>query len=318
MAEKKAEKKTENKKGVKKTTDLAKTSKKVTKKEPKKEEKQSSVKVDNVKKAKTQIVQEENNYNRTILAAVLILIIFVGGYLAIQYKKNGGFSKKNDYVATEDEKRFKDEYESLNGTTRASNGQKNKEISILDDNNIKYITIEEAFDIIDSGSGIIYFGFAACPWCRNAVPVLLNAMDSTSLDTIYYVNVRPDDDPQKDIRDTFTLNTKNKARKTKDAVDAYYKVLTALANELDPYILVSDDGKKVDTGEKRLGAPTVIAVLNGELIGFHQGTVEGHVKDSSGALRDLTEEETTTLLNTYSSMITKYLDSDCGSHDEGC
>ena len=76
------------------------------------------------------------------------------------------------------------------------------------DKYVKYITIDEAATMLDSGSGIIYFGFSACPWSRNAVPVLLKAMQSSELDTIYYVNIRPEDKIDNDIRDFYILNSK--------------------------------------------------------------------------------------------------------------
>ncbi len=268
-----------------------------------------------IKKAKVNIVQEENNYGRTILAAFLILIIFVGGYLGIQYKRHND-KQEEKYVQTADEKKFKEEYESLNSKLRKS-GEKNKDIKIIEDNNIKYISLKEAAEILDSGSGVIYFGFAACPWCRNAVPVLLNAMDSTDLDTIYYVNIKPDDDAEKDLRDTYVLDNKNKPRKSRDAESAYYDILLALANDLNDYVLYTDKGKKVNTGEKRLAAPTVVSVLNGIVVGFHQGTLDNHAR-VDGVLPDLTKDEETELFNDYTKIITKYLNSDCGNDSENC
>lgn len=285
---------------------------------PSKKKEVVSKTVKNAKKsAEKTIIQEENNYGRTLLAAVLIIVIFLGGYLTVQFKKNGGFNNETKYVATQDEKKFKNDYESLNGTTR-TNGQKNKEIEIIDDNNIVYITMEEAAKMLDSGTGVIYFGFAACPWCRNAVPVLLNAMNSSELKEIYYVDIRPEDKTENDLRDTFTLNNKNKAKKTKDAEKSYYDVLLALANDLNDYVLVTNKGKKVNTGEKRLYAPTVVAVKEGVVVGFHEGTVEKHEKDENGELRDLTKDEKVTLLNTYSDIISKFLNDACGEDVEGC
>lgn len=267
-------------------------------------------------KPKTTIVQEENNYGRTLIASIIIILIFVGGFIAVKYRENLDKNEKT-YVATADEKKFKKEYESLNGTTR-SNGLKNKDVTIMEDNNIKYITPEEAATMLDSGTGIIYFGYAACPWCRNAVPVLLNAMNSSELDTIYYVNVRPDDDPSQDIRDLYTLNNKNKAKKSKDADQSYYDIVLALASELREYELTTDSGKKVSTGVRRLYTPTVVAVKDGVLVGFHEGTVKDHETDKDGVLRDLTKDEENELLNTYTSIISKYLDTSCDEDNEGC
>ena len=47
---------------------------------------------------------------------------------------------------------------------------------------------EEIFDILD-GTGIIYFGFPECPWCRNAVPVLLDAAEEVGIEKIYYIYI---------------------------------------------------------------------------------------------------------------------------------
>lgn len=319
MAKEEKEKKTTTKKTTTKTA--KKDSPKKATSAPKKEtsSKPPVKKASETKSSakKTTIVQEENNYGKTLLAAILIVIVLLGAYLGVQYKKNGGFGGDKDYVATADEKKFKEDYESLNGTTRA-NGQKNKEVKIIDDNNIKYITIEEAAKVLDSGSGVIYFGFAACPWCRNAVPTLLEAMTASELEEIYYVDIRPEDKAENDIRDVYALNSKNKAKKQRDALDpAYHDVLLALANYLDDYVLVTDSGKKVNTGEKRLYAPTVVAVRDGEVVGFHEGTVENHEKDENGELRDLTNDERKELLNTYSDIISKYLKDSCDA-EEGC
>lgn len=260
------------------------------------------------------IIQEENHFGRTILAAALILVIFVGGYLGIKYKMDSGDSEAR-YTATEDEARFKSEYENLNGTTR-SNGQKNKDVSIKKHNNIKYIDTAEAAKILDSGTGVIYFGFAACPWCRTLAPTLIDAMSASELDTIYYVDVRPEDKAENDIRDRYELDSRNKAKKAKDADSSYYDILLALAGELKEYTLTTQDGKTVHTGEKRLFAPTVVAVKDGVVVDIHEGTVENHEKDENGTLRDLTKEEETTLFNELSSLISKYLDSGC--NEDGC
>ena len=95
-------------------------------------------------------------YGRTILAAVLIILILVAGYFSYQYKngKLGENTKdkvKEEYKPTEDEIKFKEEYESLNGTKR-SNGEINKKIEIDRDNNIVYISIDEASDLLKEGA----------------------------------------------------------------------------------------------------------------------------------------------------------------------
>lgn len=305
MAEKakKTPTKTTPKKEVKKTSSTPK--KKETPKTTKKTPAKKATAPKTVKK-ETKIVQEENNYTRTLIAAVLIALIVLGGYLAVRIKENGSLTGKDNYVATADEKTFKESYEGLNGTTDA-NGQKITEVEIMVDNNIEYISLDKALSILDSGSGVIYFGFSACSYCRNAVPVLLDAMNSSDLDKIYYVDIRPDNKAENDLRDTYSLNAKNKAKKTKDASDTYYEVLTSLANHLDDYVLYTEKGKKVNTGEKRLLAPTVVSVVKGEIVGFHQGTLDSHEADDKGTLKDLTKEQKKELLKKYTKVISEYL-----------
>lgn len=256
-------------------------------------------------KKETKVLQEENNYTKTLLAALLIALLFFAGYVAVKVK-NGEDITNSKYVATAMEQQFKEDYEKLNGTTY-SDGTKITEVEIIADNNIEYISMTEAVNLLDSGTGLIYFGFSGCSYCRNAVPVLLEAMTSSELETIYYVDLRPENKVENDLRDTYTLNSKNKAKKTKDAEESYYEVLTGLANYLEDYVLTTENGKEVNTGEKRLYAPTVVAVVNGEIVGFHQGTVEGHQANDDGILEDLTKNEQKELLNTYSKIISDYL-----------
>lgn len=286
----------------------------------KKEVKKETKKVENIKEVKEpkKNRNEEDNYSHTLLAAIIIVIIFLCGYLGIQYNKHKDDNNTQGYVMTDDEQHFKEEYENINNTTR-SNGTQNKEISIIEDNNIVYITLDEANDILDSGSGVIYFGYAADPYSRIAVPILLNAMSSTNLETIYYVNIRANDKEENDLRDIYVLNDKNKAKKTKDASSSYYEVVTSLANYLDEYILYTKKGKKVDTGVKRINTPTVVAVKEGNVVDFHEGTVDNHELDENEKLRDLTKEEEEKLDETYSNLISKYLNSDCAVGEEkGC
>lgn len=302
---KKAPSKTENKKNVQ--TRKNEPAKKV---EPSKLEKVEVKEVVNP--------QEDSSYTKTILAAILIILVLIGGYIGFKIKnakdEDKGKDSASTYVMTSDEKRFKDEYESLNGTAR-SNGTTNKTVSIIDDNNIQYVTLDQAADIMENGSGIIYFGFAACPWCRNAAPVLLNAMSNSTLDTIYYVDVRRNDKVDQDIRDEYTVENNKLVLKRKAASDRYYDILKMLDDYLDDYTVPSN-GKQYKTGEKRIGAPSVVAVNSGEVVGFHADTLPGH-NMVDGVLPDLTDEQIEELYNIYASMIQDYLGDSC-TEDSHC
>ena len=305
-----AKKKTTTKTATKKTNKpvTKKVANKSVKSEPKKEVK---------KNTKTTIIQEENSYGRTLIAAIVIVLLAVGGYFGYQYKQgNLDLPTIKKYEPTADEAKFKKAYESLNDVKK-QNGSTHSTVEVIEDNNIEYIEPTEAAKILNEGDGIIYFGFSSCPWCRALVPVLLNAMESSNLDKIYYVDMRPDNDKANDIRDSYNI-VKNKAKKTKEGAEGYNDILIALADELEDYVLVSEDGKKINTGVERLYAPTVVAVKNGEVIAFHEGTVEGHDKDEEGNLADLTDKQKEELNDILSKMISSYLDEECSTDGDGC
>ena len=55
---------------------------------------------------------------------------------------------------------------------------------------------------------------------------------------------------------------------------------------LEDYVLINDDGKEVKTGEKRIYAPNIVSIVNGEAVGLTDG-----VSDSqSDPYMELTEE----------------------------
>lgn len=249
----------------------------------------------------TKIVQEENNYKNITIATVIIAFVLIVAILLIQVvSKNGGDA---NYVPTQDEINFKKEYESLNGTAESK-------VEIIKANKMAYIDMKQAADILESGSGVIYFGYASCEECRTAIPVLLDAMSSSELEKIYYVNLRKDNKEENDLRDVYVLNSKNKAKVQKEATDEYDSVRLALANHLDDYVLTTSKGKKVSTGQKRLNDLTVVSVVEGQVLGFHEGSVD----DYKG---NLTKEQEKELLESYTKVISSQLNKKC-TIETGC
>lgn len=175
----------------------------------------------------------------------------------------------------DDALRFKEEYESLNNTIRESDGANYNNVEISSDNPIKYISASSAVDIIKNKTGIIYFGTNWCPWCRNAIEVLFEVSERNDIDTIYYVNMD-------DVKNAWEVQN-GKLVKTQIEKDGYYELLSSLDSILgsDTYALTDSDGKRYDTGEKRIYMPLVIAVKNGSIVKNHVGTVkldEGQTK----------------------------------------
>ena len=299
---------------TKKTTTKKPQNKKVTKKNVTKKGAavvKTATKNPDIKKVstpkQTKVVQEENNYKNTIVAAVIIALIFLLGIFVIQVVSDK--NSDTNYVATEDETNFKKAYESLNGTSDIK-------VDIIKDNNIEYITMKEAAEMLESGSGVIYFGYSSCEKCRISVPLLLEAMTSSELKTIYYVDLRPDNKEENDLRDLYTLNNKNKAKVQREATAEYSLVRTSLANHLDDYVLKTSKGKLVNTGQKRLSDLTVVSVVEGQIMGFHEGTIKNH-KSTEGKLNALTKEEEKEVLEAYRKVISSQLNKKC-TIEEGC
>ena len=260
---------------------------------------------------------EEPNYWKTICACVLIILILIAGYLSYKkiYDKNRTTIPEITY--TKDEVKFKKEYESINGQTN-SNEEILIDVTIAEDNNVKYISLDEAVKLMKKDSGIIFFAFPTNQKSRIAVQVLINAMSNTDLDKIYYVNVRPNDDEASDLRDIYTI-TKKKVQKSKDASDSYYELLKLLDKYLPKYTLTNSSGDLVNTGEKRLSVPTLISFNKGNIGKYIEGTVKNHDYDKDGFLRNLSKEEKQELNDKYTELIVDYLETGCSIEEEsGC
>ena len=260
---------------------------------------------------------EETNYWKTICACVLIILILVVGYLSYKklYDRNKTIVPAEKY--TVDEVKFKKEYESLNGKTN-SNEEILKDVEINDNNNVKYVSLTEAVNLIKNDQGIIFFAYPTNQKSRIAAQILINSMNNTDLDKIYYLNVRPNDDEASDIRETYSIN-KKKVQKSKDASDSYYELLKILDKYLPKYTLSNNSGDVVNTGEKRLSVPTVVSFNKGNIGKYVEGTVENHDYDKDGILRDLNSKEIEELNDKYTNLITDYLETGCSvDAEEGC
>ena len=130
-------------------------------------------------------------------------------------------------------------------------------------------------DLIDKKkSFVLYFGFDACPWCRSVVPTLASISKELN-QKVYYIDV-------KDIRDTYELDDDNKPKLVKKGSKDYSKLLEKLEPVLEDYTLTDSDNNKIEVGEKRIYAPNIISVINGEAkeltTGISDKQTEGYMK----------------------------------------
>lgn len=211
-----------------------------------------------------------------IIIAIIILII-------ISFFLNN----KTDAI------KFKYEYEAFNRMLNPEGTRGYSVLNISKTNTVRYTPEEEIINIIKRGTGIIYFGFPNCPWCRTAVPILTEVAEEKNI-VINYLNIL-------DIRSSYMLENETKAKMKYVGTDNYYIFLELLDSYLDDYSLTNKSGEKIKTGEKRLLAPTVVFVKDGEILGFHVGTIESQ-KD---AYLELTKEQKEELKNIYLENINK-------------
>ncbi len=245
---------------------------------------------------------------RTALMIVVFLVAIIGIAVTLNDKKletpnsnsNSGSNTQPDGL------RFKEEYEAYNNKEREDDkGNYFQELNIPENNPIKYASLEEVLEILDKGTGVLYFGYPTCPWCRNAIPVLLEAVEEKNVNTIYYLNVN-------EYKNTFAVKD-GKVEKIKEEKEGYYDLLKALDEVLDPYVLTSN-GKTYETGEKRIYVPFVVFVKDGAIVTTHLGTV--NLEGTQTKYDALTEKQHEELLNTYLSAIEDvqkqdYCDEEC-------
>lgn len=210
------------------------------------------------------------NKQKVILSIIVLLV----GIVSFIYLKPESMSSL-----------FKIEYERLNGKENSSN-RKYIEVTIPKNNNIVYANYDQIFDILD-GSGVIYFGYPECPWCRNAIPVLLEAAKEASIDKIYYLDNHKD-------RDTKVLKD-GKVITEKEGTSNYNKLLEKLEDDASAYEDLNDDSIK------RLYYPTVVIVKDGEIISYIEGTVESQ----DDPYTPLNDKQTKELKDKYRSAMNK-------------
>ncbi len=210
-------------------------------------------------------------------------------------------------IKVTDAVKFKQEYESLNGLVNETNEKEYLNVEIEEENPIVYKSGQEILDIMKNEDAIIYFGFAACPWCRNAVPVLLETAKELNVDKIYYVDIL-------DMRDTYKFSGSIEPEQTKKGTDAYYSILKILDKKLEEFYVTDDAGNMYDTGVKRLYAPTVVSMSGGKVKGFHVATVESQ-KDPYKALDDKQKEE---LKTAYKDLIKAIKDDTVCKDNKAC
>lgn len=156
-----------------------------------------------------------------LITGIIVALLFLGGI----------------YIYFQENYRFKLEYEIYNNIAY-TNGKKIK-VNIPFENKVKYVQEKNLKEVLTTKTGVVYFGYPTCQWCRNAVPVLIDAINHSQIETLYYVNVE----------EVSSISIKEL---------------------LDPYL------KEDEEQNKRLYVPDVYFIKDGKIIDHHLGTVESY------------------------------------------
>jgi len=227
--------------------------------------------------------------NKIIIFISLVFIIAVMALVLVFMKTD-----KPNIDLTEDEIRFKEEYESLNGTSYNETFML-KDVNIESDNNIKYVNDNEILSLLEEGTNIIYFGWADCNWCRSIVPTLVETVKENDVDTLYYYDF-------KSLRVAYENNNDPKK------VEIYESIIKIIGDDISSQF--DEDSQR--SGEKKILAPTVVFIKDGNYIGLHVKSVDSQINSTD----ILSEKELNELKKIYQNLIDDTFINVC--YEEGC
>ncbi len=201
-----------------------------------------------------------------------------------------GCSKKED---VSDSLKFKQEYESLNGQ-KDDEGLSYSTLEISSDCKVKYMTKDKITEVLTNGTHVVYFGWPTCPYCRLAVPILLETIEEYSGISMYYYDI-------KELRDAYSSDPNSEDGK--------------LYSEIVKIISFSEcDLSTIDTfedGSLKLSASIMYFIKDGQIIGYHRGTVESHL-NAYEPLEETQKEELKEIYRSYLDEMIKKSPIGCG------
>lgn len=185
---------------------------------------------------------------RIIIISLILLILGIIGFCLYQV----------------DSIRFKFSYEYIN-MMEYGNGKRIK-VSVPYDNRIKYLKEDDVLTYLKEKTGVFYFGYNTCPWCRNIVPVLIDTIKENNIDTIYYIDIHK-------------LNLS--------------KVRTELFDFLGDNLRLDENNEKV------LAVPDVYFIKDGKIVGHHLGSVDSYINP----YKKMTDKQKKELVNIYTNLV---------------
>ena len=185
---------------------------------------------------------------KRIIIIILFGVLFLGGC---------SFSEKET-----DALKFKREYEEYNG--KKIKEKMARKVETDENNSVVYLSVSELIEKMKGKeSFVLYLGFPECPWCRSVISTLLEVVDDVGIEKVYYINIR-------NMRDSYEIK-EGKAIQTKKGTEDYQTLLSLLDAVLENYTLTNSLGEVLDTGEKRIYAPSIVAIVDGKAVNLTDG-----------------------------------------------
>lgn len=165
-----------------------------------------------------------------------------------------------------------------------------------EDNAFEIIAKEDLKDFIEHGTGILFLGYPACPWCQAYLPMLDEVLKEQDMQAYYY-NIRTDKDEDRDFYDEIAqlLIDKN-------------------ATNRDDLVQYDNDGKMV------IYMPLTLFIEHGG-IKYYDGESNTLDSDEIAPADYWTDEKTEALketLTTYTRSVKKAQEDNEKGCDSGC
>lgn len=186
---------------------------------------------------------------------------------------------------------FKVEYEALN--------DEHPHMIVPENLNIHTLDFAGTKELLEKGTGILYFGFPTCPWCRNLLPELFVAMQENGIQDLYYFN-------PKAIRDKKSLNEAGEIIVETPTSPEYQYLLDKMDSILPVYEGLNDESIK------RLYVPMVVVLKDGKILGHHFNTLDEQID----AHIPLTEEQKKKLRSLISVQLFPLINETCSITDD--
>lgn len=227
-----------------------------------------------------------DKHNKYILYLVMVLTIIV---LTIGIRA----LLKNKSVAFSDAYIFRQEFMSYNDKIDEFDSEY-LDVVIDIDNPVKYISSDEAVNLLSNESGIILFGSATNDSCRYLINPLISVAKEKN-ETIYYLDLT-DEMPTYQIKDGEII-------KDIEGSLAYQELVNILNDYLNVFTLMDDEETVYKSNDKKIEIPMVVA--------FRKGKITYVYKDIN------TETEENTLKTVFATLIrSKEINEECAQN--GC